>query len=48
MAMTAITRVYAARPTTGPCLTTGPWSGPVIIAFFLMGVALFVLGLFAM
>jgi hypothetical protein len=46
--MTVIARVHAARPVPGPCLTTGPWAGPVIIVLFVMSVGLFVFGLLAL
>ncbi len=43
--MTASVSAHAVRPVPGPCLTTGPWAGLIIGAFFAAGVLLFLLGL---
>jgi hypothetical protein len=43
--MTTIARAGNPRPVPGPCLTAGPWAGPIISGFFAATVVLFLLGL---
>ena len=43
--MTAIASDRVVHPVPGPCLTAGPWAGPIITTVFAATVLLFLFGL---